>query len=304
MVEALGAPEPPEVVEPVPLRIRIKLAGRIGAWTGVILGVIGLLVSAPWSLPAASIMGTEGDFSPAFLVDRGRLTLVISLLSVVFGAIVAGASRTLTGWLSPGAALTGRHGTTTVAGGLAGLVLGLGAAAGLASFGEAVEEADTMIQIPVASALVVVLTGGALLGWLVAALVQAVGVPAAIGDHEADEAHEVRSRLGGAIGVPLAGVLGLALLVLPFAIVLIRSNHMASGGAAMLAILTAGSVLAVAALSASKPGMKITRGEFLVALGGIGVVVMIIVAVLLARSGAGHDEASTAGETATTAVEG
>ncbi len=65
---------------------------------------------------------------------------------------------------------------------------------------------------------------------------------------------------------------------------------MASGGAAVLAILVAASILGIAGLSASRPGMKIKRSEFVVALGGIGVVILIIVAVFLARSEGGHEE--------------
>ena len=90
--------------------------------------------------------------------------------------------------------------------------------------------------------------------------------------------------------MPLAGIITLVVLVLPFAYVLIESNHMASGGAAVIAILVSASILGIAGISASRPGMKIRRGEFVVAIGGIGIVVLIIVAVFLARSGGGHAE--------------
>jgi hypothetical protein len=71
---------------------------------------------------------------------------------------------------------------------------------------------------------------------------------------------------------------------------LIESNHLATGGAAVLAVIVSASILGIASLSASRPGMRIRSGEFLVALGGIAVVIMIIVAVFLARSGGGHEE--------------
>jgi hypothetical protein len=67
--------------------------------------------------------------------------------------------------------------------------------------------------------------------------------------------------------------------------VLIRSDEFARGGAAAVGVVAAISILTFAGLSASQPGMKITVGEFLVALAGIGVVIVIIVAVLLARRG-------------------
>ena len=72
-----------EVFEPVPLGQRVRTAGRIGAWTGSLLGVIGALVASPWLLTAASLDGVEGDFSPSVLVTASRFVLATALLSVV-----------------------------------------------------------------------------------------------------------------------------------------------------------------------------------------------------------------------------
>ena len=269
----------------------MKSAARIGAITGSVLGVIGALVASPWLLPAASLAGSEGDYSPAVLVETSRFLLATALFSIGFGLIVATLSRTMTGWLSPGSALIGRGGVTRLIGAGSGLVLGLVAGSVLTSaFGLPVEGTEGMVSLPIMSALIVVLLGGALLGAVTAALVQMVGIPAGVAAAEATEVDAVRSRLAGAISVPLAGVLALGLLVIPFAVVLIRSNHMASGGAAILAVIAAASVLVISGLSASRPGMKISRSEFLLALGGIGVVLLIIVAVLLARRGPGLEE--------------
>jgi hypothetical protein len=283
-----------EVFEPVPLGQRVKTAGRIGAWTGSLLGVIGALVASPWLLTAASLDGAEGDFSPSVLVTGSRFVLATALLSVLFGLIVATLSRTLTGWLRPGAALAGHHGVTRLIGAGTGLVLGLAAGSVLTSaFGVPVEGTEGLITLPILSALIVVLLGGAVLGWITAALVQVLGVPASLFESESHEVTAVRARLGSAIGVPLAGVVALVVLVVPFAYVLIESNHMASGGAAVLAIIVSASILGIAGIAASRPGMKIRRGEFVVAIGGIGVVVLIIVAVFLARSEGGHEEEET-----------
>lgn len=283
-----------EVFEPVPLGQRVRTAGRIGAWTGALLGVIGALVASPWLLTAASLDGAEGDFSPSVLVTGSRFVLATALLSVVFGLIVATLSRTLTGWLRPGASLAGHHGVTRVIGAGTGLVLGLAAGSVLTSaFGLPVEGTEGLITLPVLSALIVVLLGGAVLGWITAALVQVVGVPASLFESESHEVDAVRARLGSAIGVPLAGIIALVVLVAPFAYVLIEANHMASGGAAVLAIIVSASILGIAGIAASRPGMKIRRGEFVVALGGIGVVVLIVVAVFLARSEGGQEEEET-----------
>lgn len=283
--EALG-------LEAVPLGERVKTAARIGAMTGSILGVLGVILGSPWLLEAASLAGEEGDYSPAVLVQGSRFLLAATALSVVFGLVVASLSRTLTGWLSPGAALVGRRGVTRLVGAGSGALLGLAAGATLISaFGTVVEGGEGLVTLPVVAAMTVVLLGGALLGAATAALVQAVGLPAGVPAADEAAVKAVRSRLAGAVAVPLAALVALGLLVLPFALVLIRSNHMASGGAAILAVVTAASVLAISGLAASRPGMKISRGEFLVAVGGIGVVVTIIVAVLLARSGTDAHEA-------------
>ena len=280
-----------ELAEPVSLGERVKTAGRIGAWTGSLLGLLGALLASPWLLTAASLGGSEGDFRPSVLVTGARFVLATSLLSIVFGLIVATLSRTLTGWLRPGAALAGHNGVTRLIGAGTGLVLGLGAGSILTSaFGQPVEGSEGLIDLPVLSALIVVLLGGALLGWVTAALVQVVGVPASLAESDTLEVDAVRFRLGSAIGIPLAGIIALVVLVVPFAFVLIRSNHMASGGAAALATIVSASILGIAGISASRPGMKIRRGEFVVALGGIGIVILIVVAVFLARSEGDHQE--------------
>jgi hypothetical protein len=284
-----------EVPEPVALGDRIKTAGRIGAMTGSLLGLLGILIASPWLLTAASLSGSEDQLRPSVLVTGSRFVMATALLSVVFGLIVATLSRTLTGWLRPGAALQGRGGVTLLIGAGTGVALGLAAGSVMVSaYGEPLEGSEGLVALPVLSAMIVVIIGGALLGWITAALVQVVGVPAGVPESETAQVDAVRARLGSAIAVPLAGVIALAVLVIPFAFVLIRSDHMASGGAAVLAILVAASILGIAGLSASRPGMKIKRSEFVVALGGIGVVILIIVAVFLARSGGGHEEETEA----------
>jgi hypothetical protein len=94
----------------------------------------------------------------------------------------------------------------------------------------------------------------------------------------------VRKRLGWAFGVPLTGLLLLLLLVLPFAWALIESNHLTSGGAAVIGILTAAGILGFASLAGTKPNIKLSFGEVMVAVIGIGTIVVFILAVLFARS--------------------
>jgi MFS family permease len=247
-------------------------------------------------LPGASVVGEEGNFSPAFEVNTRLFLLGSALLSMVFGLIVASLARTIPGWIDRGMALGGLARSSGWVGIGTGLVLGLvGGGVVTSAFGVPVEGVEGRVVVPVLSALVLGLVGGAALGWLTAAFVQAVSMPASVPE-SASEVAQVRSRLSAAISVPLAGLLSLVLLVVPFAIVLIRSNHMTSGGAAIIAILAAVSILAIAGLSASSPGMKISRGEFLLALTGIGVVLTIIVAVMLAQSEPHEEEAVEAAE--------
>ncbi|HKX76545.1 MAG TPA: hypothetical protein VJR05_14270, partial [Acidimicrobiia bacterium] len=278
-------PEPEPEVEPAPLRSRVRVAGRIGALAGSALGLIAALVASPWLLPGASVIGEEGSFQPAVEVSPGMFILGAVLLSVLFGLIVASLARTVPGWIDPGMALGGSARVTALAGIGSGVVLGaLGGGLVTSAFSTPIEGSEGRVVLPLLTALLLALIGGAVLGWVTAVFVQLIGIPAPLLRAAPQEVVQVRSRLGTAISVPLAGILALLVLVLPFAIVLIESNHLASGGASLLAILTAVSILTISGLAASRPGMKITRGEFLLALTGIGVVVTIIVAVFLARS--------------------
>jgi hypothetical protein len=109
-------------------------------------------------------------------------------------------------------------------------------------------------------------------------------VPVAVADGDGEEIETVRKRLGWAFGVPLTGLLLLLLLVLPFAWALIESNHLTSGGAAVIGILTAAGILGFASLAGTKPNIKLSFGEVMVAVIGIGTIVVFILAVLFARS--------------------
>jgi hypothetical protein len=112
----------------------------------------------------------------------------------------------------------------------------------------------------------------------------------AVDAEDSDEVAVVKARLGNAIGIPLAGLVILLALVLPIAWALLRSNHLSSGGAAIIAIIASSGILVFASLAGSKPNMKISRGEFLVALAGIAIVLILVFAVLN-NVGGDHSEA-------------
>lgn len=296
--------EPEEDVEPLPLGQRIALAGRIGGWAGAILGLVGFVFASTWLLGVASVAGEEGAYGPAVEVVTSRFFLGIALISVLFGVVVAATSRALASWLHPGARLQGRFISTVVMGAVVGLALGLVAGAVLTSaFAEPVEGVEGSATMRIIPSLFVVLIGGGFLGWLTATLVQVVGVPVGVGPEDEEEITDVRGRLSAAFSIPLAAILLLLLLVVPLGLVFIRSNEMASGGAAVLAIFASAAILGIASISASRPTMRVTFGEFLVAAAGIATVVLIIFAVIQTQAGpeeAAEEDTATEEEDAAT----
>jgi hypothetical protein len=282
-------PEVEEALEPVSLATRVKTAVRIGAWTGAALGVVGFLVSSAFWAPNAI---APPDSSPVVQISPSSLILGIALVSVVFGAIVAGMSRAATAWTNPAMELSSSKAATVWIGAALGLILGLVGGAMLNGFGTPVEGSDpALVQLPVLATLFVMIIGGAILGAITALGPQLLGVPVAVGDSDADEVQTVKGRLRNAVSIPVAGLLMLILLVLPFAFALIESNHVAPGvGGAVVAIIAAGGVLGFAALAGSRPEMKISFGDLMVAVIGIGVVLLIIISVLFANQDDEHAE--------------
>jgi hypothetical protein len=289
------ATQPEEALEPVALSTRIKTAVRIGAWIGAALGVIGFLVSTAFWAPNTTALPEVG---PVVQINPNNVVLGVALVSVLFGAIVAGLSRAATAWTNPAMQLANSKGGTAWLGAAIGLILGVVAGAMLNAFGTPVEGTDpTLIQMPVLPTLLIMVLGGAVLGALTALVPQVLGVPVAVDDTDADEVAAVKGRLGNAISIPVAGLLLLLLLVLPFAFTLIESNHLAPGaGGAIVAILAASGILGFAALAGSRPEMRISFGDLMVAVIGIGVVLIIVISVLFATQSEDHSEEEPAEE--------
>lgn len=292
-------PEPAEPVDPVPIGRRIGTATRVGAWAGAVLGFVSFLIATAGWAASATLTG-EGPYNPVIQTEPNSVIIGVALVGVVFGAIVAGLSRASAGWTNPGMKLSNSPRSTAWLGAVIGLLLGVIAGAILTSgFGTPLEGDEGLVQLPVLATLAVMLIGGAVLGAATAAVTQAVAVPVAVEDDDRDEVHQVRKRLGGALSVPVAGLVLLLLLVLPFAWTLIQTNHLTSGGAAIVAIIAAAGILAFASLAGNRPNMKISFGEMMVAIVGIGTVIVVVVAVLLAQSPAEeHEEPANGGETA------
>lgn len=297
--EPAPEPEPEEILEPVPLATRVKTAVRIGAWTGAGLGVVGFLVAGAFWAANTTALPDEG---PVIQAGPTSLIIGVALVSIIFGAVVAGMSRAAAAWTNPAMQLSGSRATTAWVGAAIGLVLGIVAGAMLNGFGTPVEGSDpALIQLPVLATLFVMVIGGAILGALTALVPQFLGVPVAVDDSDTEEVQTVKTRLANALTIPLAGLLILGLLVLPFAYALIESNHLAPGvGGAVVAIVAAGGILGFAALAGNRPEMRISWGDMVWALLGIGTVLLIVISVLFAIGGdeEEHSEDPADGEAA------
>lgn len=288
--------EPEERLEPVSMGRRIKTAVRVGAWTGAALGLVGFLVAgAFWADTTTAIP----DTGPIVQVDATGVLIGAALVSILFGAIVASLSRTAAASTDPAMQLSESKGSTAWIGAAMGLILGIVAGVLLtAGFGTEIEGGEGLIQLPVLPTLTVMLVGGAILGAVTSLVPQLFGTPVAVADGDEEEVTEVRKRLGQAVSIPMSAAVILLLLVLPFAYILIQSNELTSGGAAIIAVLVASGILGFATLAGGKPEMRITGGDLLVAVAGIGTVLLILLAVLLINSGEGPEEGAPEEQTA------
>ncbi len=277
---AVAVIEETKPLEPVDLSYRLKTAGRVGVWTGAVLGLFAFVAATSWWSQNATVAG-EGALRPVLVANGQAVMIGIALASLVFGALVASLARAAAGWTDPAMALSASKSSTAWIGAVIGLAFGFGAGALLANgFGIPIEGSEGLVQLPVLVTLAVMLVGGAFLGWATTIATQFFGVPVAVDDADVEEVGVVRARLGNAIGIPIAGLILLLALVLPFAWALLRSNHLSSSGAAIIAIIASSGILVFASLAGSRPNMKISRGEFLVALAGIGIVLILVFAVL------------------------
>jgi MFS family permease len=276
-------PEPVVVLEPVSLRRRVRTAMRVGAWTGAGLGLIGFVVASNWWAATSTVTGEE-TFIPVIQVDPKGAIIGAALISVVFGAVIASLSRAAASWANPGMQLSNSPTSTAWIGALIGLLLGVVAGAVLTGLGTAVEGAEGVVQLPVLATVGVMAIGGAILGGLTATVTQALGVPVAVPEGSGEEIDSVRRRLGSAISIPLTALILLLILVLPFAWALLESEELGTGGAAVIGILTAAGILGFASLAGTKPNIKLSFGEVMVAVIGIGTVIVFILAVMFARS--------------------
>ena len=262
-------------LEPAPLGDRVRLAAAAGAAMGLALGVVLALGSSPFLLNRATVMGTEEPFAAGVEVTLTSLIIGTAIASALFGALIAVASRLIPGWFHPEMTLRGSVGATAWLGALMGAVLG--AIAAPLTTGLAGETIEAGFVLSVRGTFLALLIGGAMLGAVVAAVIQLLGEPVVLSAEVEEEATVVRHRLAGSVLIPLAGLGAIALLVLPFALLLLEYHSAAPA----LAVVASAGILLFAFLAAYKPGLKVNRGEFILAAAGIGIVMLFIVLAFL-----------------------
>lgn len=296
---AVMAPSAPEVEErppAAPLSDRIRVASRVGAVSGVVLALLGWLFASQLIIGQAGVAGEEGDQSVVFGVVPGTMVLAALLISIAIGLGVAGLARMLPGWTSPGMRLTGSAVPSTALGMLLGGVVGALGGGIIAGLATPPELPDDPYLVPAASAVIWGLIVWAAGGWLIGALVQAMGVPEGVETADLDEVKTVKGRLVSAFGLPLVAGIGILVMVLAFAFVFISFPSWSP----LTGTVIAGSILGFAALSASKPNMRVGLQEIVVAAAGIGTVVVLIYAVLQTTGAGEHHGEEEGGEHSTT----
>lgn len=277
-----------EPIEPVALSTRLRTAIRVGAWTGAALGGIGFLVAT--SLWAESVTAVGETGSSVVIVTRvAGLIAGTALVSIPFGAVVAGMARAACLWTHPGMRLRSSPAATAWWGGAIGLALGAAAGAVLAAGVGIPMEDEGLVQLPVLRVLAVALLGGGALGAVTAGVTQAFAVPAVVDEGAEEEIERTRKRLLDAVRIPAAALFFLLLLVLPLGGTLVETEHLSKAAPPILAVLVAGGILGFAALIGSRPNIRISFGEFGVALAGVLIVVGVVLSVMFAR-GPTHEE--------------
>ena len=283
---AVAAPPEEDPVVASPLSDRVGVSGKVGAVFGLVAALLVILFSSQWLLPRAAVTGEEGSFQTVVEVAGSWVIIGSALIGVAVGLALAGVSRSVTGMLDRGMRLVSSSAATALVGVAMGGIGGAAVGAIVVGAGSANELDPELTVVPVLAGLVWTVLGWVATGWATGALVQAVGVPQGLDEREVEETGPVKRRLASAFGIPLAAFAAILFVVLPLAFIFVQFPSFAP----VLAIFVAGGILAFAGLSASRPGMRITAGEFLVAGAGVGVILLILVSVLLVQGGGGHGD--------------
>lgn len=163
-----------------------------------------------------------------------------------------------------------------------GLVLGV--IAGGILIGMAEETATATKLLPIRSLIFTIVLGGVVLGGITGAVAQGLAQPARLRGEAAVEAAVVQRRLVDSMMIPSGAALIIVVIVISLGSLLVRYPSYAS----VLAIMVALGVLGFASLMSSRPNLRVSRGEVLVAATGVGVVLLMLALVAAQTSGGGH----------------
>lgn len=272
--------EEEDPIEPADLGERVALGAKLGAMVGGVLGFVALIVTMPALLNRLGL--PSGETTPAIEVTPLAAVLVIAGLSAVFGIVVTLSSRGIAAFMSPayGTSSTPRAGIWI--GIMNGLVLGF--IAGGTLIGTAEETLTGTKLLPVRSTVFTVLIGGILLGAVAGALSQAMAQPSALSGEAAEDADTIKRRLSDSMMIPTVSMLIIAVIVVSFGTLLVQYPSYAPALAIFVSIL----ILAFASMMASRPNLKITKGEVLVAAAGVAVVLLMMALIAAETAGGGH----------------
>lgn len=284
--------EESEVAEPAALRDRILVPGRLGAILGAMFGVLLSVIAAPYVLEHVRLVGEDESLRTVIEVTGGSLTAWLAVVSAVIGALIGRLSGVVPSWIDKGLSVKTSQTALTVVGAATGAALGVVGSGVMLALGETIENFEEgvadIVQIGALDAFVTLIVGGAILGGITAIIAQLSSLPEGLTAAEKDESELIKHRLVTSYLMPAALVLLIVVVVVLFGSVLVAFHTQAW----VLAIVAASGILGFASLSASRPTMKITKGEFMVAAAAV-IVVLVFILMLSGAFTADHSEEAT-----------
>jgi len=290
-VAVMAEEEPQVLIEPASLRDRMIIPGKLGAMLGAMFGVFLSVAAAPYVLDNVRLVGEDESVRALIEVTGGSLTLWLAAVSAVIGGLIGRLSGVVPGWIDKGLSVRTSPRSLTVVGTAVGTVLGIIGAGVLLAVGETVESfeegvADTVL-LGTLDSFVTLIVGGAILGAITAIVAQISSLPEGLTADEKDESEVIKHRLVTSYIMPAMIVMTIAVIVVAFGSLLLAFHNVAW----VLALVAASGILAFASLSATRPTMKITKGEFLVAAAAVATVLLFIILLTNASTEGVEEEA-------------
>lgn len=269
--------EPEEVAEPVPWRQRVRLGARTGALLGSVLGLAALVASAPLVLGRLTQVTESGG---AAVEVTWTTVLAVGGLWAVLGGVTASAARGAGRFLSPAYDTDDSPLGSAAIGSLTGLVLGVAQGGTWYALAEASLSGTKLLSVSPLS-VITLLASWAACGAAVGATAQFFSQPRGLRGAAAEDAQTVRRRLSDSLTIPLVSGAVILIFVVPLGMLLVRFPSFAP----WVAILVSVGILTFAGMMASRPNLRVTRNEVLVAAAGVGVVLLMITLIAAAVTG-------------------